>query len=149
MKTNIVGERVDVLDKGWIELLDIMGDDKSIVDSARVSYMAESSSEQEDKALLLRLMKSGHTSPFEQVEFRFRVKAPVIVMWQWMRHRTWSFNSQSGRYTAFNQDSFHYPAEWRGRISDTDAVALDNALAEHYLTSFSLYKEAIGKGVPK
>ena len=55
----------------------------------------------------------GNTSPFEMVEFKFRVRAPLITWWQWARHRTWNFNAQSGRYTPFEENDFHVPTEWR------------------------------------
>lgn len=46
-------------------------------------------------------------------EVAFKVKAPVVVWWQWVRHRTWSYSFQSGRYTAFEGDDFYIPLEWR------------------------------------
>jgi flavin-dependent thymidylate synthase len=63
----------------------------------------------------------GNTSPFEQVQFKFRVKAPLLVWWQWIRHRTFhyqSINSQSGRYTPFREDEFYFPREWRLQSAD-------------------------------
>jgi thymidylate synthase (FAD) len=77
-----------VLDKGWVELQDMMGDDLAIVNAARVSYLGESRGEEKDKRLLFYLMRNHHTSPFELVEFKFRVRAPLITWWQWARHRT-------------------------------------------------------------
>ena len=71
--------RVVVLDKGWIELQDVMGDDNAIVSAARTSFLGESKGEQADKNLLFYLMKHRHTTPFEMVEFRFRVHAPLVV----------------------------------------------------------------------
>lgn len=91
--------RYDVLDKGWVELQDKMGNDLAIVNAARVSFLGESKGDEADRKLLNYLMKHRHTSPFEQVEFKFRIKAPAVVWWQWVRHRTGSFNFQSGRYT--------------------------------------------------
>jgi thymidylate synthase (FAD) len=78
-RKQFVGRRVDVLDKGWIELQDIMGDDLAIVNAARVSFLGESKGDEADKKLLFYLMRHRHTSPFEQVEFKFRVKAPLVV----------------------------------------------------------------------
>jgi thymidylate synthase (FAD) len=85
---SLIGKRVSVLDKGWVELQDMMGDDLAIVNAARVSYLGESRGEEKDKRLLFYLMRNRHTSPFEQVEFKFRVRAPLITWWQWARHRT-------------------------------------------------------------
>ncbi|MBN1202338.1 MAG: FAD-dependent thymidylate synthase [Anaerolineae bacterium] len=90
----LIGRRIDVLDKGWIELQDLMGDDLAIVNAARVSFLGESKGPDRDKALLFYLMEHRHTSPFEQVEFKFRCRAPLVVWWQWVRHRTWHVNAQ-------------------------------------------------------
>ena len=78
-RNDLLGKRVDVLDKGWIELQDIMGDDLAIVNAARVSFLGESKGTEADKKLLFYLLRHRHTSPFEQVEFKFRVKAPLVV----------------------------------------------------------------------
>lgn len=117
-----------VLDKGYIELIDYMphpatgvSGDLAIVNAARVSFMGQTKGEDADKKLLFYLLKHQHTSPFEQVQFKFRVKAPVLVWWQWVRHRTFHFqsiNSQSGRYTPFREDEFYFPREWRAQSAD-------------------------------
>lgn len=98
---DIIGKRVDVLDKGWIELVDLMphpeaevSGDLAIVNAARVSFLGESKGEEQDKKLLFYLLRNYHTSPFEMVEFKFRVRAPLVTWWQWVRHRTWNFNAQ-------------------------------------------------------
>jgi len=62
------------------------------------------------------LMEHSHTTPFEMCEFKFRVKAPLFVRSQWMRHRTWSYNEVSRRYTSEDID-FYLPNDWR--IQDT------------------------------
>ncbi|MCA9915715.1 MAG: FAD-dependent thymidylate synthase, partial [Anaerolineae bacterium] len=84
--TALIGKRVDVLDKGWIELVDLMphpasqiSGDLAIVNAARVSFLGESKGEERDKKLLFYLLRNRHTSPFEMVEFKFRVRAPVVV----------------------------------------------------------------------
>lgn len=94
VKHELIGKQVKVLDKGWIELQDMMGDDLAIVNAARVSFLGESKGAEADKKLLFYLMRHRHTSPFEQVEFKFRVCAPVLVWWQWARHRMWHYNAQ-------------------------------------------------------
>src|SRR5215467_10390510 len=110
---HLIGKRIDVLDKGYVELQDLMGDDLAIVNAARVSFLGESKGSDKDKKLLFFLMKNSHTSPFEMVEFKFRVKAPLVTFWQWARHRMASYNSQSGRYTEFLENEFHIPDVWR------------------------------------
>lgn len=89
---------IDVLDKGFIELVNVMGNDHDIAQSARISIMSNQP-KKTDRELIKYLIDKGHTSPFEQVEFRFLVKCPIFVARQWMRHRTWSYNELSRRYT--------------------------------------------------
>jgi len=94
--------KLPVLDHGFVRLVDSMGGDLSIVRSARVSYDAEwraGEDEGKDAKLINYLMKNRHTSPFESVTFTFEVKAPIFVLRQWHRHRTWSFNEVSARYS--------------------------------------------------
>ncbi len=156
----LIGKRVDVLDKGWIELQDLMGDDLAIVNAARVSYMGESKGGDRDKKLLFYLLQHRHTSPFEQVEFKFRVRAPLVTWWQWVRHRTWSVNAQSGRYTPFAENDFYVPEVWRrqsednkqasqGELTGPDADALTAKLEAHYAQAFALYEEALQAGVAR
>ena len=75
----MIGTRVPVLDKGWIELQDLMGDDNAIVAAARTSFLGDSKGSEQDKRLLFYLLRHLHTTPFEMVEFKFRVRAPVVV----------------------------------------------------------------------
>lgn len=117
---SLIGQRVEVLDKGWLELVDILPHpatqvtpDLAVINAARVSFLGESKGEEADKKLLMYLLKNSHTSPFEMVEFKFRVRAPLVTWWQWARHRTWNFNAQSGRYTPFEESDFYVPTDWR------------------------------------
>ncbi|TVR19105.1 MAG: FAD-dependent thymidylate synthase [Anaerolineaceae bacterium] len=163
----IIGKRVDLLDKGWIELVDMMphpansvSGDMAIVNAARVSFLGESKGEERDKKLLFYLMKHRHTSPFEMVEFKFRVRAPLVTWWQWARHRVWNFNAQSGRYTPFEENDFYVPDVWRrqakdnkqaseGTVTDAENRVLTDALIEHYENSFTLYQRALDSGVSR
>jgi len=86
MTESLIGKRVTILDKGWIELLDLMphpttgiSGDLAIVNAARTSFMGESKGEERDKKLLFYLLKHRHTTPFEMVEFKFRAHAPLIT----------------------------------------------------------------------
>ena len=159
-KREPIGKRIEILDQGWIELQDVMGDDLAIANAARVSFLGESKGEEADKKLLFYLMRQQHTSPFEQVEFKFRVRAPLLVWWQWVRHRTWHVNAQSGRYTPFEKHDFYEPSTWRqqsasnkqgseGEIDRADAERLSALLMEHYNHSFELYEQALEAGVAK
>lgn len=99
---------MQVLDKGSVALLNHMGDDNTIVSAARVSYLGESKGNKKDAELIRYLMENKHTSPFEQVEFQFMVKCPIFIARQWHRHRTWSYNEVSRRYTSEDID-FYIP----------------------------------------
>lgn len=155
-----LGKQVAVLDKGFLELQDVMGDDLSIVNAARVSFLGESKGEDRDRKLLFYLMRNRHTSPFEMVEFKWRLRAPVVVFWQLVRHRTANINMQSGRYTPFEENDFYIPTEWRKQSNsnkqasdgtiDTEAdAALMAKLLAHYDQSYALYQEALEAGVAK
>lgn len=167
MSHSLIGKRVHVLDKGWIELVDMMphpdsdiSGDLAIVNAARVSFLGESKGPERDKKLLFYLLRNRHTSPFEMVEFKFRVRAPLVTWWQWVRHRTWNMNAQSGRYTPFQESDFYVPDIWRKQSEDNkqasegalDALANDELTAkllEHYEAGYRLYTEALNRGVSK
>jgi thymidylate synthase (FAD) len=112
-----------VLDHGFVELLDAMGDDRRCVAAARVSLrreqrsLADDSAEQaaRDRGLIRRLIRDRHTSPFEHAVFQFRVRAPIFVVRQWFRHRFASYNEESGRYVEL-QDEFFLPERLRVRV---------------------------------
>lgn len=109
----VLGKEFKCLDKGFVRLVEVMGDDSSIVQAARVSYGKGTKSVNEDRNLIRYLMRHRHTSPFEMVEFKFHVKLPIFVARQWIRHRTANVNEYSGRYSIMN-DEFYIP--------DQDAV---------------------------
>jgi len=161
-RENILGD-----DKSWVELQDLMphpilgvSPDLAIVSAARVSFLGESKGDDKDKKLLMYLLKHRHTTPFEQVEFKFRVRAPVVVWWQWVRHRTWHYNFQSGRYTPFREDDFYIPTEWRrqsvnnkqgsdGPVQIDRGSKLTNQLQSLANEGFRLYQAALDEGVAK
>ena len=167
MTEQLIGKRVNVLDKGWIELIDLMphpasglSGDLAIVNAARVSFLGESKGPERDRRLLFYLLRNRHTSPFEMVEFKFRVRAPLVTWWQWVRHRTWNMNAQSGRYTPFQESDFYVPDEWRrqskdnkqaseGALAEADGDALTQKLLRHYDEGYKLYDEALILGVSK
>ena len=89
--------RIELLDHGYLQFVDSMGSDLSIVRSARVSYDGKGKST--DEGLINYLMKNGHNTPFESCVITFEVKLPIFVTRQWHRHRTQSYNEISARYT--------------------------------------------------
>ena len=98
-----------VLNHGYIELVSSVGNDLAIINAARVSYNRSNREFGDSESRLLRyLLSNSHTSPFEHVVFTFNVKAPIFVFRQWHRHRTWSFNEVSARYTEL-PDEFYIP----------------------------------------
>ena len=100
----------EVLNSGYVRLVSHMGDDLSIDNAARVSYDNDNRDSSRDRVsvqkLIHYLLSNGHTSPFEHVVFTFEVKAPIFVFRQWHRHRTWSFNEISARYTELDTDYY-------------------------------------------
>ena len=103
--------QIDVLDKGYVKLVDSMGTDMSVVRSARVSHGADEVDRTfEDNVKLINyLWKNKHTTPFESATITFEIKAPIFVFRQWHRHRTQSYNEISARYTEL-PDEFYVPS---------------------------------------
>lgn len=100
---------IPCLDKGFVRLVDVMGDDAAIVQAARVSYGSGTKKVHEDRGLIRYLLRHMHTTPFEMVEFKFHIKLPIFVARQWIRHRTANVNEYSGRYSEM-KDEFYVPA---------------------------------------
>lgn len=116
-------KKYPVLDQGFICLVDAMGDDAAICQAARVSYgndnLAEQMSESKDRNLIRYLMSHQHTTPFEMVEIKFMVQAPMDCWRQWIRHRTANVNEYSTRYTeAIDACQTTAPDQWRLQATD-------------------------------
>lgn len=146
----------EVLDHGFIGLVDFMGDDSAIVNAARVSYGTGTKATRSDEGLIRYLMRHWHTTPFEMVEFKFHVKAPIFVFRQWHRHRTASINEMSGRYSILDNEMYlpyhdHTAAQSNdnkqgraGLLSQEDYKAVLTALDHGYETSYSIYQYLYG-----
>ncbi len=115
----LLDQEIPVLDKGFVRLVDYMGGDARIVQSARVSYGAGTKTVRQDRGLIHYLMKNWHTSPFEQVQLTFHTKMPVFVARQWVRHRTARLNEISGRYSVM-KDEFYVPSPENIRPQSTN-----------------------------
>jgi len=101
----------DILDHGEVELLNILGNDLSVVNAAKVSFAAQVKEIDEASIGLINfLMKNKHATPFEHVIFKFRIKAPIFVTREWMRHRWSSFNEMSMRYHIPPVIDYYIPA---------------------------------------
>lgn len=118
LKQNMINqlkwEKYEVLDDGFVCLVDAMGDDHSIVEAARVSYGDGTKTVSDDTSLIRYLMRHRHTTPFEMVEFKFLVRVPMDCWRQWVRHRTASINEYSTRYSlAIDSAQTTPPTHWR------------------------------------
>ena len=138
--------KIQVLDKGFVHLVDVMGSDKSIVNSARISFgkQVEEIGEKDEK-LIRYLWKHKHTSPFRHATLQFHVKAPIFVLRQWMKHQVGcAWNEISGRYVKFDAE-FYSPKTWReqhesnkqgskGAIDGQIALMLEDLLSNSTLS---------------
>jgi len=106
---NILYEAIPVLDHGFIRVIDYMGDDTSIVQSARVSYGKGTKKVSTDSGLIKYLMRHWHTTPFEMCEIKYHVKLPIFIARQWIRHRTANVNEYSARYSILDKE-FYLPS---------------------------------------
>jgi len=158
---NNESEGIKVLDKGFVALIDMMGNDRSAVRAARVSHGKDLSTDEKDRKLIDYLMEHGHLSPFEHITFTFHVKAPIFVVRQWFRHRIgMSPNEISRRYTSKNANEFYIPDHIR--IQDTKDKQSSNVysdeqlkeealevIEEVYKKSYEAYEKLINMGVAR
>ena len=100
---------LEVLDHGFVRVIDYMGDDSAIVQAARVSYGRGTRRVSEDAGLIRYLMRHRHSTPFEMCEIKYHVKLPIFIARQWIRHRTANVNEYSARYSILDRE-FYIPA---------------------------------------
>ena len=158
-----MNEAIKVLDHGLVRLVEHMGSDLSIARNARVSYDAEwraGEDEGKDAKLLNYLIKNKHTSPFESCVFTFEVKAPIFVLRQWHRHRTWSFNEISARYAELPEE-YYVPEleqittqsasnkQMRTDEQNPHANMIAALILGQNKLAFSVYKDLLNKGCPR
>lgn len=150
---------IKVLDNGfgWVGLLDHMGDETTIVNSARISFNnVKDTFDERDEKLLKYLIENQHTTPLEHVTFTFSVHCPLYVRSQWMRHRLASYNEVSRRYTA-EEIEFYIPNTLRkqsdsNRQASTDEIVTNNdqVVAEYKKIcqdAYDTYLKLLAKGV--
>jgi len=150
-------QRVDILDRGWVELQETLGSDQTIVAAARTSHLQESKGEKADHQLLKYLYDNKHTSPFEHGIMRYRICAPLMVWWHVLRHRTFSPNLQSGRYTGFTGEMFYTPDHWRGQSADSKQASsgtvnigdMQKEVDKLQKMSYDLYTRLLAAGVAR
>ncbi len=129
-----------ILDLGYIRLVDIMGNDSSIVQAARCSTGKGVTTPKRDEELLRYLMRNEHTSPFEMVEMKWHAKMPIFVARQWVRHRTANINEFSGRYSEFKKE-YYIPSEKSFKLQSKSNKQGGEILAGHEI--YSMSKEEI------
>ena len=122
------------LDHGFVRVIDYMGDESAIVQSARVSYGKGTKQISNDKGLIKYLMRHRHSTPFEMCEIKFHIKLPIFIARQWIRHRTANVNEYSARYSILDKE-FYIPSmenvaaqstinnQGRGEVLSSDEAA--------------------------
>jgi thymidylate synthase (FAD) len=164
--------KASVLDHGYVRLVSYMQPavstpgwtaDLEVVRNARVSYDADwrtGEDEGKDAKLLDYLVKNSHTSPLEAVVFTFEVKAPLFVLRQWHRHRTWSFSELSARYSELPEE-FYVPEvaqittqstsnkQMRTDEEHPEAYHMSAAIKQTCKASFEAYKDLLKQGCPR
>jgi thymidylate synthase (FAD) len=163
--------KIDVLDKGYIEVVDKLGDDLTPVNAARVSFGGRSKEfTDKDKRLSKFLMKHKHFSPFRHQHVMMIIKAPEFVLRQWYKHvvgiettsthstKDHAWNEISGRYVEV--EDFYYPEVWRkqsednkqaseGQLEGIDSDVAKNIYDDHMRLTIQHYETLLMKGVAK
>ena len=157
--SEIIGMKESVLDHGFVRVVDVMGDDKAIVQAARVSYGSGTKTVRQDKELISYLMRHQHMSPFEMCEIKLHVKCPIFVMRQWVRHRTANLNEISGRYSELPNEMLVFD-EWRrqgsknkqgseGTVNEEIAKDLREQQEVIHRHARKVYEERLANGVAR
>lgn len=164
MKWDALNHRFDVLDHGFVRLVDSMGSDLSIARAARVSYDAAwraGEDQGSDERLIKYLWRNHHTTPFEAVTFTFEIKAPIFVLRQWHRHRTWSYNELSARYRELPEEFYVPDLSNLGVQSNNNKQGRAEPVSPHWAQSqaekireqcqdaFSTYKDLLAMNVSR
>src|SRR5438309_611493 len=150
-----------VLDDGFVCLVDVMGDDQSVVQAARVSYGEGTRKVSDDRSLIRYLMRHRHSTPFEMAELKFLVRVPMDCWRQWIRHRTASVNEYSTRYSvAIDSTQTTLPGQWRTQAEQNrqgsgaplpDDVGRQLSEDEHHfqVTARQVYQKRLEAGVAR
>tara|TARA_A200000159_G_scaffold164643_1_gene195227 strand:- start:2310 stop:3020 length:711 start_codon:yes stop_codon:yes gene_type:complete len=155
---------------GAVEYVKHSGNDLTVVNAARVSFGAEKKElDDKDTKLINYLMSHGHTSPFEHCNITFRFVVPLFIRSQHHRHRTWSYNEISRRYTSvdmqfYEPESFRTQHKSNRQASNDELINPDtnhfsntpipvqpylasDAVKDHHAKSIRLYNTLLEKGV--
>lgn len=161
MLSELKWKKFRVLDDGFVCLVDVMGDDASVVQAARVSYGDGTTKVNNDRGLIRYLMRHRHSTPFEMAELKFAVRVPMDCWRQWIRHRTANVNEYSTRYSeAIDSAAMTESWAWRvqsksnnqgseGGISEEVGEKLSLREGEFLSLAREVYEERIGYGVAR
>jgi thymidylate synthase (FAD) len=161
-------DKINVLDKGYVRLVDVLGNDLSVVNAARVSYDKESTEfGLKDEKLIDFLIREGHTSPLRHAALTFEVYAPLMVARQWWKYAVSSthvddqngWNESSRRYIT-EQEEFYIPKgdAWRSKpesskqgsgapLEASEGGWYTNKLYDHVWQGVTLYNKALENGI--
>lgn len=142
--------------QGWVGLLDCLGSEATLVNAARVSFgKMKKEMDSKDVALLKYLIENRHTSPMEHMVFTFSVHCPLFVRGQWHRHRTWSYNEISRRYTDIDIE-FYVPEHLRCQHHSDRQASTDDTVANapeliadiraQHASAYALFEKLIAAG---
>lgn len=157
----LLGQRLNVLDDGFVRVVDYMGNDASIVQAARVSYGSGTKQVHEDRGLIRYLMRHKHTTPFEMCEIKLHVRVPMDCWRQWIRHRTANVNEYSTRYSiAVDAAQATAIGDWRSQSNSNRQgssqllpTAIGEALSADELgfqkAARALYEKRLSAGVAR
>jgi len=154
-------QKFSVLDDGFVCLVDVMGDDGSVVQAARVSYGTGTRKVSDDRTLIRYLLRHRHTTPFEMAEIKLLVRVPMDCWRQWIRHRTANVNEYSTRYSiAIDASQTTEPDAWRSQAQSNrqgSGDVLDTELGQQLTQSEQqlqddskrIYQERLDAGVAR
>jgi thymidylate synthase (FAD) len=121
---------------GFVKLLDVMGDDEEVENSARISYGEGTRKVNQTRNLIRYLMRHKHTSPFEMCEVKFHLKLPIFIMRQLVRHRTANLNEYSGRYSVMSNEFYLPEGDYLAKQSTTNKQGRGEPLESQGLLQF-------------
>jgi len=121
---------------GFVKLLDVMGDDEEVENSARISYGKGTRKVNQTRNLIRYLMKHKHTSPFEMCDVKFHLKLPIFIMRQLVRHRTANLNEYSGRYSVMSNEFYLPEGDYLAKQSTTNSQGRGEVLEQQGLLQF-------------
>lgn len=127
-----------------VTLLDHMGSDLTVVNSARVSFDKwKTVFDEKDEKLVNYLAKHNHWSPFAHCQLQFRIEAPVFVARQLVKHQVGlSWNEVSRRYVDY-EPAYYIPDAWRLRAQDKKQGSGNDLPTDHDLKAISTYSTAM------